>query len=744
MNRRQFSAAVSSLAVGAAAQPPSQADSDDPAARLDRGGDPLPPHAMVRLGTTRFWNASGIAALAIASDGRLIATADADSTITLWDPATGAVVRRLVQDPVPDGGIFRATPRLTFTPEGTILAVSRGVKRRPPAHGQILPALGGDPIRGIGAVGLAPVPALANARGEGFIDRWDQATGRKLPPLGGHGEFIVAIAYSADGKTLASCDTDGLILLRDAATGQVRHRIEVPGGSSGWGSQLVGIALARDGSKLVACGYHDVPITLWDTASGRLLWTSTPPRHCLMFRDSVAIARDGATIAVGAAFEIGIFDAKSGRFRFMLRPQPGQEPGEADIDYKTYARVWAMAFAPDGKTLASTSANDAVRLWDPIRPALIDDRQAHRLPGVPERTRFDWAEARPSGVAFSPDGTWLVSASASASGTIRIWDLPAATERTRPEGHRSEVLALAFAADGRTLVSAGEDNVCMWDPATGAMLRRNAVLPRICAVWAISPDGKFLAYQGLRGERFTNVVDLASGQIVRRIDQPPAESEITTLGFANDSRTLVFGISHLDDHFEMVLVDWSTGNEIRRFPQVKSGYFDKLLLASDGRTLASLGFTGVIVYDVATGRVRHWFKLADRNPDNTSQSFRSFALAPDGATLATTDEGGLIRCWNVVQGQEIRRIPAGLGQHDSLLTYAPNGKVIASASGGPYGGNKPTIIQLWDVASGRELTRFAGHPSTTTVLAFAPDGRRLASGSRDTTALIWDVSAWTG
>ncbi len=748
MNRREFSAAVSSLAALATGQPLSGAKPDDPAARLDRSGDPLPPHALARLGTARYWDVMGIRAMAISPDGRLIATVDFESTITPWDPSTGKVVRRLGRRSVKDDGGFHASPYLAFTPDGATLAVSWSIERRDLAKDQNFPALGGVGIPINGVAGLPDGATPVDSRNEGIIERRDLATDQTLPTLGGHGEYINGIAYSGDGKTLASCDSDGLILLRDATTGQVLHRIEAKDAPPRGGDHLIGIALSNDGSRLVACGYHDVPITLWDTVSGRRLRSFMPPRYRLMFRDAVAISPDGKTVAVGGAYEVGIFDANSGQFRFLLRPKENPAIGPEDVDYKTYARVKAMAFSPDGKTLASTSANDAVRLWNLVEPDNLrpgEDSGWGPVKVADERVRFDWPEARPSGVAFSPDGKWL--ASTSGTGTIRIWDLPEAKERTRAEGHRSEVLALAFAPDGQTLVSVGGNIVCVSNPETGEMLGRRPLLPPISEAWALSPDGRTLALRPRWSERRVDIVDVASGAVVRRIDRMTRTTGVITPFFSADGKTLLVqeNCSELIAEGEDVqtwfaLFDPATGAELRRFRPKEGDYPDQLLLAPGGRTLASFGFAGLFLYDVASGQLRYRIELPDKEQYRMTLNFRAVAFSPDGALLGTTDEGGSLRLWDVVEGKDIGLFSAKLARDGTSIAYASNGKMIATGSSVGREGN--AVVQLWEVASGRELTRFEGHQGWISALAFSPDGRRLASGSGDTTVMVWDVSPW--
>jgi WD40 repeat protein len=229
---------------------------------IDRFGDPLPAGAVARFGTTRLWHApgrSGVESLAFSPDGRLIASAGIELPVVLRDAATGREVRRIGVEPPPPKDpyepYFRVIGPFAFAPDGECLAVGRA---------------------------------------SGRIERWELATGRPLPAFDGHGDGVIGLAFSRDGTTLVSGDEGGTVLVRDAATGRVRHRL----GPEGHRTPLAALALSADGSVLATTGRNG-QATLWEVAEGRRLRALEQPRFALFDRLCLAISPDGATVSAG-------------------------------------------------------------------------------------------------------------------------------------------------------------------------------------------------------------------------------------------------------------------------------------------------------------------------------------------------------------------------------------------------------------------------------------------------------------
>jgi WD40 repeat protein len=155
----------------------------------------------------------------------------------------------------------------------------------------------------------------------------------------------------------------------------------------------------------------------------------------------VAFSSDGKTLAVASSIGIYLYDASS--------------LAEAQF-IPTDAAVYDLAVSPDGRRLASATADGIVRLWDPQRGALIQMLEGHT----------DYV----NGVAFSPDGQLL--ASGSSDKAINLWDAQSGQLSQTLEGHTLAVTSVAFSPDGRSIASASYDKTLrLWDVRTGRLLR---------------------------------------------------------------------------------------------------------------------------------------------------------------------------------------------------------------------------------------------------------------------------------
>jgi WD40 repeat protein/predicted Ser/Thr protein kinase/tetratricopeptide (TPR) repeat protein len=623
------------------------------------------------------------------------------------------------------------------------------------------------------------------------------------------------VALSPDGKTLATggfegdenSDQPAVVRLWDADTGAPRATLR--GHQSAdtrpglWG--VLSLAFSRDG-KLLASGGQDGVIKLWDVASGTERATLRGHKGGV---NSLAFTPDGRTLASAGGIEwveykagsthseLKLWDVATGRERAALQRNQGQ--------------FHAVAFSPDGKTLAA--GNDAFSEGFPgeSQPLACNTLELWDMTGPEPRVRAVLARGpeEVAALAFSPDGATLAAA---VGGIVRLWDPATGKARGALHGRRERILCLVFSPNGKLLATAGGSTALatvgagvgrVWDLSTGRELHvfRDPALEIRSVVF--DPDGESLAGGGsaykrdyavkrweLAAEpesatvaahrsRVTALAFAPGGAVLATADsdlglaagKPPAEVKLWDvvpggasatagptlrprgswsgpgeavhgLAFREDGSTLVASGSSRDGA-ALKRWDLATGQEVAGQPVVDPEVRGALL-SPDGRTLAARAPGEIHLWDAQAGRRTVVIPLDSVWDAGTQRSIPGLAFAPDGRTLVgggvewvgddrhPTSATGIVKVWDVGTGRERAtfRFPTlteRLSQAFDLVhavRFTPDSRTLVAQVSEPFQRRLIPAIRRWDLPTGRDLGSFPAPDLT--LMAVSPDGRSLA------------------
>ena len=462
-----------------------------------------------KLQKTLKGHANEVLSVTFSSDGNTLASGGADNTIRLWNVETGTLHKTL--------NLIELTEEITdtemgmemvFSPDDKTLATwtwgwDIPIRLWDAQTGALQKTLTGEENDVVKGIAFSPDgKTLASAMDNRTIRLWHPQTGERHRILTGHKHFVSSVAFSPDGKTLASGSYDTTVRVWDVRTGELQKTL------TGYMNEVLSVAFSPDGKTFVNSMDEDT-IYMWDAETGVLRNTLVGEHMYMSPITCVAFSPDGKTLASGDyARAVCLWDAQTGE----LRKTP---KGHQDT-------VKSVAFSPDGKILASASWDKTIHLYDAQTGELQKTFAGHTA----------WVLS----VVFSPDGKML--ASGSQDQTVRVWDVETGERRNTLKGHTDTINSVAFSPDGKMLASGSKDGtIHLWDAQTGELQKTFTRHTNQVTSVAFSPDGKTLA--SASWDKTIHLWDVETGE--RRKTFTGHTDWVWSVAFSPDGETLVSG-----------------------------------------------------------------------------------------------------------------------------------------------------------------------------------------------------------
>jgi WD40 repeat protein/serine/threonine protein kinase len=597
--------------------------------------------------------------VAFSQDGERLVSAGGDGAVKIWNTRTGQVDQTF---PAHAGSVVS----VAFHPDGKHLAsvgTDRQVRVWDLTTGKEVFTGRCDVIRKFGSaynVAFSPPDGRKLAAGsEGTVKVWDWKNRQLLHAFAGHKYDSISVAFSHDGRRLATgAGPEGQKVWDTEAGGLPLHTF------LGHRHPVSALAFSPDDGRLASASF-DRTVKVWETTTGTLLHTLPHTGNV----ECVAFSPDGRRLASsGEDKTVRLWEAATGREVLRLRGHKGS--------------CSCVAFSPDGRRLASASTDGTIRFWDAT--ALQEDE------GQPLLTFTQHREEIRS-VAFSPDGKQIASAE---FGTfVKIWDAATGKLTFDFNGDKEVFFCLAWQPDGQRIASAGWDGrlhaVQVWDAHNGLEAFRLPPGGENFAVayqaLAFSPDGRYL----VTGER-NGAVQVWDAQTGREVVTLGCHAwEIRGVVFSPDGRYL----ASASRDGKLKLWD-ATRLEAKQEPQLTlsvrvPGPSSNVAFSPDGSWLATGGEENTIkIWDVQSGRELHTLR-------GHSGEVYTVAFSPRGRWVASGGEDSTVKIWDSHTGTLVRTLRGHTGLVSSVA-FSPDGSRLAS-------GSRDCTVKVWDLTPLREI-----------------------------------------
>ncbi len=611
---------------------------------------------------------------------------------------------------------------------------------------------------------------------------------------------------------LACGDTNGMLHLwqTDSDTAQPggwqgRKRAEWAA-HSGW---VRAIAFVPEQSLLVSGG-EDSLLKLWrlpnmaeqPTPHAKQLWQQNTRNWVY----AVTVSPDQKVIACGGENQIALYRLEDGKELYRLQDRANQSEIEQNqtapaTRERGLSGVRSLTFSPDGRWLASSGDDNAIRVWQ-VDPQRADSQRADSQTAMTltEHTELTGHDGWVRSVCFCPDSLRLLSGSDDR--TVRLWDIESGDCVRVFEQPGDRVRAVTVSPDGQFAASGGDDfQVFLWNLRTFEWVKTLPTAPSRVWTVAFQQQGEKLLLaaggdkQTLRLWQVDGPQKLPSSSTQQQVEQlkteqlktekqqlalKPTETQLTEVkqirtyrGYTNGIRAVGFlnnqRIVSAGDNREISV--WDIEQEVCKASlSLHQGRVWSIAIdRQNGRIASASDDHTVRLWDMTTGQCLTTLTA------HTSW-VRTVAFSARGRLLASSGDDGTIRIWNAASGSCLATLECGIywvravcfdptasrylisGGEDglvrfwdrkeahSLRTLAQHGQRVCAVAYSPNGeyiasGSDDKTVALWDVAQDKEIHRFEESELGIKTVAFSPDGRYLAAGGEDQLVYVWDIAS---